>query len=203
MLTTLERQLRQRPGRAWAVLDDQDGTPARAAVAAVIRPQGDLLFIRRSEREGDPWSGHMAFPGGRFDPADASLLRAAQREVREEVGLDLAETGHFLGALDELHSPVHAGPTRLVISPFVYSLATNPLLRPNEEVASVHWISLARLVAGDGRASFELEWQGQRWLMPSIDLDGVRIWGLTLRMVDDIMQRIGGVVSPPVRARSS
>lgn len=195
MWDRLERTLTVAPGRALPLAPDT----ARAAVAAVVDPTWRLLFIKRSEREGDPWSGHMAFPGGRVDPADASPRAAAERETWEEVGLPLARAGRLLGALDELASPVRAGPTRLVVSPFVYSLTEAPPLQPNHEVASVHWIELGRLAEGEGRGGFELSWQGQRWWMPHVELDGVRIWGLTLRMLDDMLGRLGGVVSPDPR----
>lgn len=195
MRDRLERALAQATGRALPLPPDT----ARAAVAAVVDPSARLLFIKRSDRAGDPWSGHMAFPGGRVDPGDASPRAAAERETWEEVGLALARAGRLVGALDELSSPVRAGPTRLVVSPFVYTLSLLPELQPNHEVASVHWIELERLAAGEGRGGFELAWQGQRWWMPHVELDGVRIWGLTLRMLDDLLGRMGGVVSPDPR----
>ena len=60
----------------------------RAAVALVLRENAgdpEILLIRRAERKGDPWSGHMAFPGGREDARDESLLETALRETREEL----------------------------------------------------------------------------------------------------------------------
>lgn len=141
----------------------------------------------------------MAFPGGRLEARDPSLRAAAERETGEEVGLHLPGTGRLLGPLDEVSSPVRSGPVQLVVSPFVYALEAQVELRPNHEVASLHWLSLHRLASGEGRGSFELHWQGQTLLMPHIELEGVRIWGLTLRMLDDIFARIGGQVSPPPR----
>ncbi|MBD0320648.1 MAG: NUDIX domain-containing protein, partial [Gemmatimonadetes bacterium] len=71
-----------------------------AAVALLLRPSGDgpeLLLIRRAEREGDPWSGHMALPGGRADPRDRDAAATAARETLEEVGIDVVRGGRFLG----------------------------------------------------------------------------------------------------------
>ena len=64
--------------------------PARAAVAMVLRPAAggasEVLLIERAEKPGDPWSGHMAFPGGRLDPSDPDPRFTAERETFEEVG---------------------------------------------------------------------------------------------------------------------
>ncbi len=187
MVDTLEEQLRHHPG---SPIQLDELPPRRAAVAAVLSPDADLLFIRRADRDGDPWSGHMAFPGGRVDPVDASVRAAAERETLEEVGLDLSRAGRFLGPLDELVTPVRTGPAAMVITPFVYRLAGPVSLHLNHEVAAVHWFSLRRLAGGQGRGSFQLDWKGQTWTMPCIDLDGVRIWGLTLRMLDDLVERL-------------
>ena len=58
-------------------------TPHDAAVAAILRPSGDsgleLLYIVRRRVPKDPWSGHIAFPGGRVEPSDASLRATAER----------------------------------------------------------------------------------------------------------------------------
>lgn len=188
MVDRLARLLREQPGRPAQA---PPTVTRRAAVAAVLRPGDELLFIRRSDRDGDPWSGHIAFPGGRVEPRDASLQAAAERETREEVGLDLARHGRVLGPLDQVLTPVQRGPAAMVIAPFVYRLESEPVLALNHEVASVHWFSLQRLLAGEGRSSFTLEWRGNTWQMPCVDLEGVRIWGLTLRMLDDLLERLG------------
>ena len=103
----------------------------RAAVAMVLRPTpGDwpeLLMIKRSVHESDPWSGHMAFPGGREEPSDPTLLATAIRETREELGLGLV-TARRLGSLDPVYSPSVA-PLR--VDAWVFSLATVPPLVPN------------------------------------------------------------------------
>jgi 8-oxo-dGTP pyrophosphatase MutT (NUDIX family) len=162
----------------------------RAAVALVIRPGGDLLFIRRSEREGDPWSGHMAFPGGRMEQADRSTEVTAARETWEEVGLSLAGA-RLLGRLDDLESPSVIQRRRLVISAHVWVVDHDPVLVPNEEVAAVHWLSMDQLVSGEGRGEFAYHWRGQQMDLPIVRLGGTDIWGITLRIVDDLVERLG------------
>jgi hypothetical protein len=82
--------------RAWASLPRMpaDTVPAlepseplvpTAAVAVILAgAMADVALIRRSERPDDPWSGHMALPGGRKDPVDADLWASAERETREK-----------------------------------------------------------------------------------------------------------------------
>jgi len=161
----------------------------RAAVCVVVRPGGDLLFMRRSERDGDPWSGHMAFPGGRMERGDASTRATAAREAHEEVGLD-PEVGAYLGALDELESPPGSARRRLVITPHVWVLPGDPRLRLNHEVASVHWFSLDRLLSDEGRSTFSYAWRGRSVELPVVRLDEADIWGITLRILDDLLARI-------------
>lgn len=183
-LDALARQLRDRaPVRATA-----DSLVPRAAVAAVFRPGPDLLFIQRSERAGDPWSGHMAFPGGRQSPGDAHGRATAERESWEEVGLDLAQHGELIGELDELIAPVRRTVRPpLVIETWVYRLAHDPALTPNHEVAQVYWFSLDRLRSGEGRGTLLYDWEGSTLELPCVRLDGTLIWGLTLRLVDDLL----------------
>lgn len=161
----------------------------RAAVAAVIVPGLDLLLISRAAREGDPWSGQVAFPGGRMHYEDPTPLHAAIRETREEIGVDLEE-GRVLGELDEVPTIRPLPP--LLVRPYVFVLDRVPEFRPNYEVAAVHRFPLEALLAGEGRGRMTREFAGQTWVLPCVDHDGVRLWGLTLRMVDDLLDRIDG-----------
>src|SRR4051812_23466320 len=100
-----------------------EGEGRRAAVAIILREhEGGLeaLFIRRADHPLDPWSGQMAFPGGRQDPEDADLLATALRETVEEVGIDLAAAGELLGTLDEVRAMARMRPMDLVIAPYVF-----------------------------------------------------------------------------------
>ncbi|MEN9785828.1 MAG: hypothetical protein RLZZ299_1092 [Pseudomonadota bacterium] len=169
----------------------EDAPGARkAAVAAVVGPDGSLLFIRRAERVGDPWSGHIAFPGGRHEPGDADTRATAIRETHEEIGLDLSGAA-CLGVLRTLRSPFRVTRHAMDVVPWVFRVDAWPAaFVRSEEVASVHRVPLARLLAGDGRATFP--WEGPEGVrpLPCVDLDGHRLWGMTLKAVDDLLARL-------------
>ncbi|MFT5686461.1 MAG: 8-oxo-dGTP pyrophosphatase MutT (NUDIX family) [Myxococcota bacterium] len=162
-----------------------------ASVAAVLRPGGDLLLIQRSIKEGDPWSGHMAFPGGRAEPHDDNIQTTAMRECFEEVGLDLSGA-RMLGRLDDNISPSRQNlPPRLVISAFVFAISDPaPILTPNHEVAEVLWFGLDRFVAEEERGTMPFTWRGHEVMLPEVRLEGAHIWGLTLRIIDDLCSRV-------------
>lgn len=164
-----------------------------ASVAVIVRPNLDLLLIRRAQREGDPWSGHMAFPGGRAEPQDAGdLSQTAARETWEEVGLDLSDA-QLLGRLDDTLSPSRQKPPRLAISAFVFATPhAAPPLRPNVEVAGTYWMHLSRFLAQEGRTTMPFTWKGADVTLPAVYLEDAHIWGLTLRILDDLSARLRG-----------
>lgn len=160
-----------------------------AAVALLIDPSEQVLFVQRVRREGDPWSGHIGLPGGHLE-AGESWRQAAIRETEEEVGL-VVPASSTLGRLDDLTTPGQL-PTR-VVRPFVFEVeALEGFTLQPTEVDAVHVVELGSLLAGDGRSSFELAYGGSTWTLPCVDLGGQRLWGMTLRMVDDLLDRIDG-----------
>jgi 8-oxo-dGTP pyrophosphatase MutT (NUDIX family) len=173
------------------------GADRHASVALVLREgreQGaEILFIERAEKEGDPWSGHMAFPGGRVDLPGESPEQAAVRETLEEVGLVLAG-GERLGRLDDLEGR-HAGRAAgMVISAFVYHLpAPGALVMQASEVRHAFWVPVRDLVeparqvrrAFHGTGSFEF---------PGIvvgEPDRHVVWGLTYRFLEVFFRVLG------------
>lgn len=155
-------------------------------MAAILRPvPGDteVLLIRRAERPGDPWSGHMALPGGHHDPEDADLRETAMRETLEEVGLDL--TGReYLGALDDLAATARGQLVGMTITPHVFALGSElPELQPNHEVAELLWGSLGRMFRGEVDAIKELNYGGETRRLPAFDVQGRLVWGMTHSML--------------------
>jgi 8-oxo-dGTP pyrophosphatase MutT (NUDIX family) len=166
----------------------EDAHLSRSAVAMLLGPDRAMWLVRRAERRGDPWSGHLAFPGGRWQDDDGDLLRTAMRETWEEVGVDLGGA-ELLGALDDLA----ARPLRqLMLRPFVFRVDHAPTFRPNEEVAAVHRCDLDALLAGRGRGAMRWPLDAVGVKLPCVDVDGVRLWGLTLAVIDDLLHRLDG-----------
>ena len=164
-----------------------------AAVAAVLRDGAgglDLLFIRRAEQRGDPWSGHMAWPGGHVDDGDPSPLAAAIRETREELELDVERDGELLGALPVVRTHLRKGPGPRLVAPFVFAVRGDPLLRPNHEVQEAMWVPLAYLLERRNRGRFVFMGRGLPIVLPCYRFQGRIIWGLTLRMIEDLLARL-------------
>jgi 8-oxo-dGTP pyrophosphatase MutT (NUDIX family) len=151
-----------------------------------------LCLIRRVEKADDPWSGHMALPGGRASAGDSSARAVAEREAREEVGLQLDDS-HRVGALSEL--PVRLGgvETSTVLSSFVYYLGPElPALTPNNEVAEAYWLELAHLWDQRNATHLRMEKNGASLVFPAIRFREHLIWGLTLRVLtlfSDVLDR--------------
>ena len=162
----------------------------RAAVAIMVREgqeATELLMIRRATREGDPWSGHMGFPGGRRDPEDRSNFSCALRETEEELGVDLSQWGAPLGELSDVNTGWRKDRPEMLVTPFIFSVSELPELTPNDEVDDVVWVPLHFLMDEGNREPLEWEWKGQKMETDSYLYDCYRIWGLSLMMIDEMM----------------
>lgn len=163
--------------------------PRRAAVALVLAESSDalsLLLMRRAERPGDPWSGHMALPGGHAHAADTDLLHTARRETKEEVGLDLVDA-ELLGRLDDV-SPMRS--SEIVVRPYVFFTPVAAPLALSEEVAETLWVPLDGLASGAWRSHSEVEVRGQRLSVPAFVIDSRVVWGMTFHVLDRFVKRV-------------
>jgi 8-oxo-dGTP pyrophosphatase MutT (NUDIX family) len=167
---------------------------ARAAVAMILRERDarpEVLFIERARRKGDPWSGHMAFPGGRMEPSDAGTRHAAERETLEEVGLSLADATH-LGRLDDLqgYSQRSRG---MVVSAHVYWLPEPGRIVTNREVQQAFWFPVASLLDSERHVTYpHATYEGRQ--LPGIlvgEPDRHIVWGLTYRFLDLFFSIVG------------
>jgi len=153
-----------------------------------------VLLIRRSEQEADPWSGHVALPGGRRAANDHDLLTTAQRETEEETGIPLARVGTLLGRLDEL-APRNPVLPPLVISPFVLAVPPDTEAVPDHrEVMAAVWAPVAALRERDAISEITIELSGGSRNFPAIVYGEYVIWGLTHRILEqflELAERVG------------
>lgn len=165
----------------------------RASVAAVLRVGvhgPEVLLIKRAEHPDDPWSGHMAFPGGREEEQDDDLVQTAVRETREEIGIDLARAATLLGPLDDVEAVGRGKRMGLIVRPHVFELRTRVEATPNYEVDEVLWAPIAPLVLGEAKATRQLEVEGRTYRFPAYDVDGRIVWGLTYWMLQLLFETV-------------
>lgn len=163
----------------------------RAAVAVILREVGgetEVLMIRRAERKGDPWSGHMAFPGGRMEGSDRHGLDVACRETGEEIGLRLVESDRCIGRLSEIMTHFQLRRRATVISPYVFRLEREVEYTLNHEVSEVIWVPLGFLMDRGNRQRIRWDRIGIEIPMSCYMYKGRRIWGLSLRMLDELLE---------------
>lgn len=164
-----------------------------AAVAMVISNVEDrglsALFIKRAEHPNDPWSGQMAFPGGRFEPYDKSLDAAARRETLEEVGLELTDE-MLIGRLSDVTGgrlSIH----NLAVSAFVFHHPGPFELKPNYEVAETVWVPLSHLGDPAMIQPYVFPKDPMKREFPSWVYEGYTIWGLTYRIIASYLRLFG------------
>lgn len=188
----LERRLAVRAPRRM----DDGSVGSRAAVVLLLRPRATVasvdelegLFVQRAVIDGDPWSGHMALPGGRREPADPDLAATALRELGEETGLGL-ERGALLGRLDDVHPRSRRLPS-IAVTPFVGWTASPISVVENAELAGHVWVPVGALRSPERRATLRLEREGALRVFPAIEYEGRTIWGLTYRIIREFLERI-------------
>ena len=162
----------------------------QAAVSVVLRGSGELelLLIKRAHHEDDPWSGHMALPGGRRDGDDGDLVDTAVRETREETGLELDRAGHRLGRLGVV-APQSVRLPRISIHPFVFAVPSVASASvASAEVEAVHWVSMAELTDPANRDRVEIRVEGGVREFPCYRVAGEVVWGLTYRILSDLLE---------------
>jgi 8-oxo-dGTP pyrophosphatase MutT (NUDIX family) len=176
---------RRIPGRRWV---------ARCGVILLIAEHGldgegsppAILLMRRAERAGDPWSGHVSFPGGRVDPSDESTRGAALRELEEETGISASTELRPIGRLSDLLTREHGRNRPMVVSPYVYRTPHALVLEPSHEAAKLWWEPIAHFVAPERRQRMVWRVAGLPLRVPAVELSDARLWGLSLMMADEL-----------------
>ncbi|WP_230199008.1 NUDIX hydrolase [Geotalea daltonii] len=165
-----------------------------AAVAMILRERRDglsVLLIQRSVNEKDYWSGQIGLPGGRTESADNGPMNTAQRETREELGLDLS-VARYLGRLND----IAPSGLNIVVSCFVYALRDEPVLHPApQEVAEAFWFPLRNMDDPAGHARIRFLFKGRMRSFPAVSIPGPRqrqLWGITY----DLLHQLKKAMTP-------
>ena len=202
LLPLLAADLRANPGRP----ETDEGDPARAAVAIILRaaagaqhasleavrpltPLLEILLIQRAVREGDPWSGQIALPGGRRHAEDATLQDTAVRETFEETGLDLNASGVVLGALDELRPRTPVLPP-IIVTPYVFVAAGDQPLQISDELADAFWVPWSTFEDPTRLDESTVQVRGASWRVTSYTIGERVVWGMTERMLRQLATRL-------------
>ncbi len=156
-----------------------------AAVSVII--DGDdsprTLLIKRAERPNDPWSGQVAFPGGKMIESDGSVRQTAIRETREELGVDLSRDADFAGYYVPFRT--HTGDMEVV--PVVFLLKREVKVVPNQEVSGYRWVGLDALLSARATSSYHLETGSASRDTPAYKIGDYVVWGLTQRIVSSLL----------------
>lgn len=151
---------------------------ADAAVALLLKQETNKLkvfLVRRVETPTDPWSGHMALPGGKRDAKDQNLKQTVVRETLEETNIALFDRCRFLGVILPIRSTKKP---EMKILPFIILLEHEPLIKLNEELERYVWVSLEKLAQKRGTVKFSF---GE---YPAFLMENNVIWGLTYRILE-------------------
>lgn len=177
------------PGESPSPLDGKRSAAVAVLLHDVTHAGHDVpddprvLLMKRAERVGDPWSGHISLPGGRHQSTDRDLLETAIRETREELSIDL-DGARLLGHLPPLH-PRTSGPLGIEVTPFVFvtQVAVEP--SPGPEALAAFWLPLA--TAASGALDGTYLYPNSSMTFPSWNYEGYVIWGLTWRILADLL----------------
>lgn len=163
-----------------------DSSLVWAAVAIILAPEPDsLLLIRRAERVGDPWSGHMALPGGRREVRDSDLLATSIRETAEEVGVELTPA-ELAGSLEDVVPRTPVLPP-IAVRPYVFIQESRPAITLNAEVTAATWVPLAHLLRPDTHHLVRIEISGGGRLVQAYELSDGIVWGMTERIITQLL----------------
>jgi 8-oxo-dGTP pyrophosphatase MutT (NUDIX family) len=160
---------------------------AQAAVAVLLRATNQdfqIMFVKRAEKSGDPWSGQTALPGGKRNPEDQNLRETAVRETLEETRINLFEGCRFLGAMEPVRSTQKP---EMQILPFVVLIEKEQAIELNEELTEYFWTPLKELAKHKGTAKFSF---GE---YPAYIIENHVIWGLTYRIMHNLLSLFSSI----------
>jgi len=172
----------------------------RAGVCIILAEQGlygeqhvdelSLLMMQRAAHPNDPWSGQMAFPGGKQDPEDQHITATAQREAFEEMQIPISGIERIGRLSDILARPYRAMKKPMVVSPLLFKANADFHPEPNKEVADWLWIPVSHFQDDANRQFMRINKAGLEHQLPCYDYKDKRVWGLSLLMIDELLKAL-------------
>jgi 8-oxo-dGTP pyrophosphatase MutT (NUDIX family) len=188
-ISRIRTALRTTPGRK---LEGKEySSLPKAAVGMILRTVQEndvaVLLVKRKMMVSDPWSGHMALPGGRMKKSDAGMIETARREVKEETGIDIAMC-ELLGVLDELPP----GNKSIAVAPFVFSASDELEVRiETSEIDDYVWIPMSYFADKNNATTTKANVGGMMQDVVAFPYLGKYVvWGMTLRVIYDLLRKI-------------
>lgn len=163
-------------------LNDCTVDRVNASVALLIRlgKGRDILLLKRAEIDGDPWSGDIAFPGGKKSDEDADLKATVIRETFEETGIVL-DTADYLGNLPPVFSRVQ---TDMGVLPMVFYIDSEPKIILSGEHTAHRWVPLS--ILDESRGKMVIKNREETVFI----VDDFVVWGLTYRILDAFLGKL-------------
>lgn len=174
-LTALEKRLSFNAYQSYA--------DASVLIAITKETQPKILLTKRASHL-NKHAGEVSFPGGKREPNDTDDIGVALRETAEEIGL-IPSSVELLGEL-----AVQTSKYGLSVKPIVGFIPVNsPLVAEPNEIERIFFIDLAELLTAEFMP-YQITYAGQQLRVPSFQLEGEIIWGLTAKMLVDLMQQV-------------
>ena len=135
-----------------------------------------LLTKRAGHLKNHP--GQIAFPGGKFELEDGTLVNTALREAEEEIGLNRSIPKE-LGIL-----PKHETVTKFLVTPIIFQLPDKLDLKINKnEVDEVFYVPLEHFLALENYRIQARKWQEEFRYYYVVPYGPYYIWGATARIL--------------------
>lgn len=168
-----------RPGHGvWAP------RPAAVLVPVLTYERPEILLTVRS-RKLLRHPGQVAFPGGRRETSDESVLATALRETSEETGMagDAVRPAGYLGRYDTI--------TGFRMTAVVGCIDRKPAFRTNpEEVETLFTIPLDWVLDAARYRTEEVEFRGRTFELLTLEHPDHWIWGATAALLDQLRRRL-------------
>ena len=174
-LTALEKRLSFNAYQSYA--------DASVLIAITKETQPKILLTKRASHL-NKHAGEVSFPGGKREPNDTDDIGVALRETAEEIGL-IPSSVELLGEL-----AVQTSKYGLSVKPIVGFIPVNsPLVAEPNEIERIFFVDLAELLTAEFMP-YQITYAGQQLRVPSFQLEGEIIWGLTAKILVDLMQQV-------------